>query len=208
MNAELHPSGLTYATVRCLHGNQWLITRSTFTQNNEMADGVDLIRQASSGRYVDFGAGSDWGTAVENLRAKQGARRRHRCAAGRRLTPTSSAAAATHPYSDYVGQWGQHEGLLTVKADHTGRMLQGAGCCNSVSVPLKFTVTSDGKVQATATGKPTYTGAEMKNVTFDGKIIWLHFEPVNGEQMLVTSYPDGSNESVWCSPQQTGECGA
>jgi hypothetical protein len=38
--AELHPSGLTFSTVRCLHGNQWLITRSRFTQNNEMADGV------------------------------------------------------------------------------------------------------------------------------------------------------------------------
>jgi hypothetical protein len=50
--------------------------------------------------------------------------------------------------------------------------------------------------------------SRQPSVTFEGKIFWLHFEPVNGEEMLVTSYPDGSNESYWCSPQQTGQGGA
>jgi len=209
VNVVLKQGGVTANKVRCFDGNTWLIV-SGFLQSGQQADGVILVQQTEPGSFTDHGAGSDWGDAKATLQSQGVPDDVIAALPGidrGQLTATTTASA-THPYSDYVGQWGQHEGLLTVKADHTGRMLQGAGCCNSVSVPLKFTMTSDGKVQATATGKPTYTGTEMKNVSFDGKIIWLHFEQVNGEEMLVTSYPDGSNESFWCSPQQTGQCGA
>jgi len=209
LNAQLHPSGLAFATVRCLHGNQWLISRSKFTQNNEMADGVDLMRQASTGRFIDFGAGSDWGTAVENLRAKGVPDDVIAALPGVTLTPTSSAAGSTHPFSDFVGTWYGHERGLTIRADHTGTFAIGVGCCDSVSVAMRFDTQPDGRVAGTATGKPTYTGTAMNSVTFGtGPSVWLYFRTTPEGEFLMSDGPGPATGTTWCSDQQVGMCGA
>ena len=206
LNAALH-QGLVANTVRCFDDNTWLIVTGLLP-SGQQADGVVLIEQTKPGSYTDHGAGSDWGTAEAGLRSQGVPDDVIAALPGIDGGPATTATSSTHPFSDYVGQWGRHEGSLTVKADHTGRLIEGAGCCDSVSVPLTFTVTADGKVRATASGKPTYTGSQMNDVSFDGTVIWLHFERIGTEDMLVTSNPDGSDEGYWCSPQQTGQCGA
>jgi hypothetical protein len=204
----MNNSGLTVAKVRGLHGNQWLILRSSFTQNGELADGVDLVHQSNPGRFVDFGAGSDWGTAVENLRAKGVPDDVIAELPGVTLTPTS-ASAAKHPFADFVGTWGGHERLLTIGTDHTGKLILGVGCCDSVSVAMKYTLQPDGRLAGTAAGKPSYTGTAMNSVTFGpGPSVWFYFQSTPEGEFLMSDGPGNASGTTWCSDQQAGLCGA
>jgi hypothetical protein len=204
--------GLTVAKVRCLHGNQWLIVKSRFTQNNELADGVGLVHQTKPGRFVGLGSGSDWTGADDNLRAKGVPDDVILELPGDHSRLTSSAPATDvvkHPFSDFVGSWGGHERLLEIKADHTGKFVIGSGCCDSVGVAMTFAMQPDGRLAGTATGKPTYTGTAMNNVKFGtGPSVWFYFQNTDQGEFLMSDGPGDITGVPWCSGAQMGMCGA
>jgi len=125
---------------------------------------------------------------------------------------TPAAAADSYSFTDYVGTWGRHTSSLTIGADHSGTLLAGGGCCNSIKYTLQYDLNDDGSLAGTVIGQPEVVGYNSSRDS--GYVFQFHFEQVASDTVLVSTNPFDANlpDINWCKDGKASSaeagCGA
>ena len=133
-----------------------------------------------------------------------------------------AAADQAATFSQYVREWIRHTSNLTINADHTGDMMMGSGCCNSIAFPMSYSLNSDGTLSGIVTGDSTYTGTSFNDTIFPvgyeftmsiGQSEPNSMSATSGPILLVSNPFAGQpgvteSQSVWCGDFYDVRCGA
>ena len=158
-------------------------------------------------------------SAAEQSAAQQSAAEQ---SAAQQSAAEQAAADQAAIFSQYVREWIRHTSNLTINADHTGDMMMGSGCCNSIAFPMSYSLNSDGTLSGIVTGDSTYTGTSFNDtiipVGYEFTMSIGQSEPnsmsaTSGPILLVSNPFAGQpgvteSQSVWCGDFYDVRCGA
>ena len=163
-------------------------------------------------------------SAAEQAAAEQSAAQQSAAeqSAAEQSAAEQAAADQAATFSQYVREWIRHTSNLTINADHTGDMMMGSGCCNSIAFPMSYSVNSDGTLSGIVTGDSTYTGTSFNDtiipVGYEFTMSIGQSEPnsmsaTSGPILLVSNPFAGQpgvteSQSVWCGDFYDVRCGA
>ena len=163
-------------------------------------------------------------SAAEQAAAEQSAAQQSAAeqSAAQQSAAEQAAADQAAIFSQYVREWIRHTSNLTINADHTGDMMMGSGCCNSIAFPMSYSVNSDGTLSGIVTGDSTYTGTSFNDtiipVGYEFTMSIGQSEPnsmsaTSGPILLVSNPFAGQpgvteSQSVWCGDFYDVRCGA
>jgi hypothetical protein len=158
-------------------------------------------------------------SAAEQAAAEQSAAQQ---SAAEQSAAEQAAADQAATFGQYVREWIRHTSNLTINADHTGDMMMGSGCCNSIAFPMSYSLNSDGTLSGIVTGDSTYTGTSFNDTIFPvgyeftmsiGQSEPNSMRPTSGPILLVSNPFAGQpgvteSQSVWCGDFYDVRCGA
>ena len=163
-------------------------------------------------------------SAAEQAAAEQSAAQQSAAeqSAAEQSAAEQAAADQAATFSQYVREWIRHTSNLTINADHTGDMMMGSGCCNSIAFPMSYSLNSDGTLSGIVTGDSTYTGTSFNDTIFPvgyeftmsiGQSEPNSMSATSGPILLVSNPFAGQpgvteSQSVWCGDFYDVRCGA